>query len=88
MNKALVLTLGLAAATALAEDFDRRQVLAISGSHRGHILEEIRTLLAGIQNILAALSRDDMAAAAQYARPLGMGVAHKRPKVILKVCCP
>lgn len=68
MNKALILILGLAAATALAEDLNRRQVLAISGSQRGHILEEMRILLAGIQNILAALSRDDMAAVAQYAR--------------------
>jgi hypothetical protein len=34
-------------------------------------------LLSGIQNILTALSKDDMAAVTQHARPLGMSMAHK-----------
>lgn len=81
VNKAFVFILGLATATAtataLAEDLDKRQVVTITQIQRDHILGEMRTLLAGIQNILAALSRDDMAAIARYARPLGMSMAHK-----------
>lgn len=77
MYKTLVPFFALAATTALAGDFDKRQVLAITELQRGHVLEEMRALLSGTQNILAALSEDDMAAVAQYARPLGMGMARK-----------
>ncbi len=61
----------------MAEDFDKRQTLMITEPQRGHVLEEMRSLLSGTQNILAALSKDDMEAVARYARPLGMGMAHK-----------
>ena len=77
MYKALVPFFALVATSALAGDFDNRQVLAITKLQRGHVLEEMRALLSGTQNILAALSRDDMAAVAQYARPLGMGMDRK-----------
>jgi len=37
----------------------------------------MNALVSGTQNILAALSNDDMAAVAQYASSLGMGMALK-----------
>jgi hypothetical protein len=77
LNKFFLFFLGLVATPADAQDFDKRQVLSLSEPQRAHVLEEMRALLAGTQNILAALSRDDMAAVAGYARPLGMGMAQK-----------
>jgi hypothetical protein len=70
LNKVLVLCFGLAATSALAEDLDNRQILTITETQRGHVLEEMRALLSGTQNILAALSKDDMAEVAQSARHL------------------
>jgi hypothetical protein len=77
LNKTLVPFFALVATSALAGDFDKRQILAITEPKRGHVLEEMRALSSGTQNILAALSKDDMAAVAQYARPLGMGMERK-----------
>ena len=78
MNKTfLILFLGLLATSALAEDVDKRQTLTINETQRGYVLEEMRALLSGTQSILDALSNDDMAAAAQHARLLGMGMAQK-----------
>ena len=77
MYKALVLFFALVATSALASDFDKRQVLTITVLQRGHVIEEMSALLSGTQNILAALSNDDMAAVAQYASSLGMGMAIK-----------
>jgi cytochrome c553 len=65
----------LAATSALAADEDKRQILPVSELQRNIVLEEMRALLAGTQNILAALSNNDMAAVAQHARPLGMAMA-------------
>jgi len=62
---------------ALAADKDNRQTLTLSEAQRSHVLEEMRTLLAGTRNILAALATDDMVAVSQSARPLGLGMAHK-----------
>ncbi len=53
---------------ALAGDMDKRQVLKLNEQQRGLVLGEMRALLSGTQNILAALSKDDMAAVAQQAR--------------------
>ena len=61
MNKVLVFCFGLVATSALAEDLDNRHILTITETQRGHVLEEMRALLSGTQNILAALSKDDMA---------------------------
>lgn len=57
--------------------FDKRQVLKITWLQRGHVIKEMGALLSGTQNILAALSNDDMAAVAEYARSLGMGMTVK-----------
>ena len=77
--KKLIITLALALSTipAVAGGPDSRQVLSLTEPQRGHVLEEMRALLSGVQNILAALSKDDMAAVAQHAHPLGMGMGHK-----------
>lgn len=78
MKKLIItLALGLSAIPSLAEGTDNRQILSVTEPQRGHVLEEMRALLSGVQNILAALSKDDMAAVAQHARPLGMSMAHK-----------
>lgn len=69
--------LGFIATTVMASGIDERQVLSITEMQRNHILTEMRALLAGTQNILYALSEDDMAAVARHARALGMGMAHK-----------
>lgn len=78
MKRTLLIPIfGLIAASALAEEVDKRQTLTVTETQRGYVLEEMRALLAGNQSILDALSRDDMAAVAQHARVLGMGMAHK-----------
>lgn len=63
--------------TAFATDKDNRQTLTLSEDQRSHVLEEMRALLSGAQNILVALSKDDMASVSKSARPLGLGMAHK-----------
>lgn len=76
MKKILVIALLFITATATAE-IDNRQVLPLSELQRNHVLTEMRALLLGTQNILDALYKEDMAAVADYARSLGMGMAHK-----------
>ena len=63
--------------SAIAADMDNRQTLTLTEGQRSHLLEEMRALLSGTRDILAALSTDDMAAVSRYARPLGLGMAHK-----------
>jgi len=77
LNKIILFIFTLAATSVQAEAVDNRQILMLSEPQRGHVLEEMRALLTGTQNILSALANDDMAAVVQYARPLGMGMAHK-----------
>lgn len=74
---ASALLLLAASATAGAAEPDDRQPLLVSAKQRDHVLGEMRGLLSGIQAIVAALSKDDMAAVAGAARSLGMGMAHK-----------
>jgi hypothetical protein len=73
----LAFVLGLSAMSALADGPDNRHVLSMTEPQRGHVLEEMRALLSGVQNILAALAKENMAAVAQHARPLGKNMAHK-----------
>lgn len=56
---------------------DTRRILPLTEHQRDHVLTEMRALLSGTQNILDALSKEDMAAVAREARSLGMGMAHK-----------
>jgi hypothetical protein len=80
MNKITLSILILAATSAQAEVVDNRQILMLSEPQRGHVLTEMRALLAGTQNILGALATDDMAAVTRYAKPLGMGMADNAEK--------
>ena len=73
----LVLILGLTATAVKADEADNRQVLNLSNPQRNHVLGEMRSLLAGTQNILGALAKDDMAAVAEHARALGFNMKHK-----------
>lgn len=67
----------LISTSTVAADVDNRQTLSLSEAQRSHVLEEMRALLSGTQNILTALSTDDMASVSKYARALGLGMAHK-----------
>lgn len=77
VQKILVLILVLIAITAQAGDDDKRQVITITELQREHVLEEMRALLSGIQEILTLLASEDMAAVAQRARSLGTHMTHK-----------
>lgn len=72
-----ILACSLLTIPVFAGDQDDRQILNLSEAQRSHVLKEMRVLLSGTQNILVALSEDDMAAVARHARPLGMNMAHK-----------
>jgi len=73
----LPLVLGLATGTTMANEADSRLVMNLSKPQRNHILGEMRSLLTGTQNILAALADDDMAAVAKHAKALGFNMKHK-----------
>jgi len=77
LKKILALILGFIAFSAMANEVDKRQILPLSEQQRNHVLTEMRGLLSGTQNILDALSREDMATVAREARSLGMGMVHK-----------
>jgi hypothetical protein len=78
MRKArMIIACLLISTSAIAADMDNRQALTLTEAQRSHVLEEMRALLTGTRDILAALSKDDMAAVPRFARPLGLGMAHK-----------
>lgn len=77
MKKIYLLVLGLLTTTVIAADMDERKVLMLNEMQRHHILTEMRALLLGTQQILQALSEEDMTAVARHARMLGMKMAHK-----------
>lgn len=72
-----VLVLGLASLSAVAEEIDKRQILNLTEPQRHQVLTEMRELLAGTQDILGALAKDDMATVAKSARALGFEMKHK-----------
>ena len=73
----LLLVLSLTTLTIMADEADNRQVLNLSNPQRNHVLGEMRSLLAGTQMILAALTKDDMAAVAEHAQALGFNMKRK-----------
>ncbi len=77
LKKILATSLLLISISATAEEIDTRRALPMNEMQRGHILSEMRALLAGTQGILSALTREDMASVADHARPLGTGMPHK-----------
>jgi len=72
-----VIALGLASLSAVAEAVDKRQTLNLTEPQRHYVLSEMRELLAGTQDILGALVKEDMATVAKSARALGFEMKHK-----------
>ncbi|TXI16441.1 MAG: hypothetical protein E6Q62_11555 [Nitrosomonas sp.] len=83
----IFITCLLISTSTIAADKDNRKILTLSEAQRSHVMEEMRALLSGTRNILAALSTDDMASVSKYASSLGMGMAHK-PEDHLKGALP
>jgi hypothetical protein len=78
LKNTLAIALILIASTAAAaNEVDTRLILPLTEHQRDHVLTEMRALLSGTQNILDALSKEDMTAVAREARSLGIGMAHK-----------
>lgn len=76
MNK-FILILACFATSAFAEEVDNRQILNLTETQRNHVLNEMRSLLSGTQNILAALAKEDMVVVAKNAQALGFTMKHK-----------
>ncbi len=76
MKKSALLAL-LLCQSAHAEEADRRQILCLTGPQREYVLNEMRSLLNGTQQILGALAKDDMKSVAESARALGLTMKHK-----------
>lgn len=62
-----------------AGETDARTVIELSPAHRALVLNEMRQFLSGLQQITAALSRDDMDAVTQAARGLGIAMTRDVP---------
>lgn len=58
---------------------DGRVTILLEPPERAVVLNEMRQFLAGIQQMLEAAERNDAAAIAKIARPLGMAAAHAVP---------
>jgi mono/diheme cytochrome c family protein len=58
---------------------DGRVAIVLDPSERAFVLNEMRQFLAGIQVMLDAAERNDPAAIARAARPLGMAAARNTP---------
>jgi hypothetical protein len=65
--------------TLIAGESDSRTVIELSPQHRSLVLGEMQQFLSGLQQILAALSRDDMETVARVARSLGSPMTHHMP---------
>lgn len=72
---ALVLCLTMTAV--MAEDKDERKILLLNETQRNHILTGMRNMLNGTQQILQALSEEDLKTVARHARRVGIEKAHK-----------
>lgn len=77
MKKIYALVLCLSVTTVMAKDIDERKILSLNEMQRNHMLTGMHAMLLGTQQILKALSEEDMMAAARYARMLGMEMTHK-----------
>jgi hypothetical protein len=66
----------------VAQEGDTRTIIQLSPAHRSVVLNEMRQFLSGLQQISAALSRDDMATVATVARSLGSPMTHQIPPTL------
>ncbi|HMN75207.1 MAG TPA: hypothetical protein PKC97_04020 [Burkholderiaceae bacterium] len=62
---------------------DGRTAIVLEAGERDFVLAEMRGFVSGLQQITAALARDDMKAVAAAARRLGMGAAHSAPVALV-----
>lgn len=60
-----------------AQEADHRQILCLTEPEKDYVLNEMRSLLNGTQQIVGALAKDDMKAVAESARALGLTMKHK-----------
>ncbi len=92
-SRLLAVLLCLNTATAFAQDAhlhdaahapgrDGRAVLELDPAERVMILEEMRMFLDGVQNMTAALGRQDMQGTADAARGMGMKMVHEVPPAL------
>ncbi len=58
---------------------DGRVAIVLEPGERDFVLAEMRGFVAGLQQLTAALGRDDMKSAANAARLMGMAAAHSAP---------
>ena len=77
MKKIYALVLCLGITTVMAKDIDERKILSLNEMQRNRMLIGMNAMLLGTQQILQALSKEDMMAVARHARMLGMEKAHK-----------
>ncbi len=75
--KKLIILAAITANQVLAQEIDNRQVLNLTEPQRNHVLTEMRALLAGTQNIISALAKDDMVTVAESAKAIGFNMKHK-----------
>ena len=81
---ASLLLAALAAPLTHAADPDQRRVIPMTPDGRDLVLTEMRGFLAGLQQIVAALSTDDLARAAEVSRSLGTDMMGEVPPHIMQ----
>lgn len=62
---------------------DGRVAILLEPGERAFVLGEMRGFVAGLQQMTAALARDDMKSVAAAARQMGMGAAHSVPAAMV-----
>ncbi len=62
---------------------DGRTAIVLAPSERDLVLREMRSFVAGLQEMSNALSRDDMDGVARAARALGMAKTHEAPAAMM-----
>jgi hypothetical protein len=62
---------------------DGRMAIVLEPGERDFVLREMRGFVAGLQQLTAALARDDMKAAASAASGMGMHAAHGAPAAMV-----
>jgi hypothetical protein len=62
---------------------DGRMAVLLAPAERDLVLAEMRGFVAGLQQVSAALARDDMQAVASAAKGLGMGMSHEVPPALI-----
>ena len=66
-----IVALTLVSITAVANEFDSRQVIELDQKNKAQLLSNMRDTFSSTQSIMSALVAEDMQAVVQYARPLG-----------------